>query len=268
MKTLTPKDIENMPYVDLLAMMGESNLPPGGFQGIRNLIDFNYIHSDSKVLHVGSSSGFLSREICRLTGCNIVGVDINGNMTRSAQKRVEDEGLSDRCKYINADICQYKTDDKYDVALTGGALAFILNQQKAVISMRDCVKPYGFVTICELFYHKEPPPGLRKKVSEIIGVDVPRYRVEHWDKLMDIADLVIWGRNCKAVRLPSSYEVGKYCTKMAEWVGNDWNSDSKEALKKRIFDYITIFTENMSYLSSVTISCRRIPQNSEPLLFI
>ena len=264
---ITAVQIQEMPYVDFLAMMGESNLPPGGFEGIRNLISYNHIHQDSTVLHVGSSAGFLSRELVRLTGCNVVGVDINKNMTESATARANRTGLSEKCKYINEDICRYLSTEKFDVALTGGSLAFVFNQEAAIDAMINNVKPYGFVSICELFYHETPPIELRKKVSEIIGVNVPEYSVDHWENLVNRKNLVIWKKSSDAVRLPSEIEKDLYCKRMTDWVGKDWSLEAKAALFKRITEYIDVFHKNMSYLSCFTVACRKLPEDHEPLLF-
>lgn len=264
----SPDEIMKMPYVELLALMGESNLPPGGFAGIRRLIKYNHIHSLSRVLHVGSSGGYLAREFARLTGCSVLGIDISQNMVNSANARAVAEGLHKKCTYICADARSYQTEEKFDVVLTGGALAFVQGQPQAINSMIAATKPYGFLTICELAYHKSPSAELRKKVAEIIGVEVPKYGQEHWLELMDSPELKKWKIIIKPESVPTDNEVYAYFHEMALWAGKNWHVESLTALENRLKECFLVFAENNRHLSSVFIACRKFPSNKEPMLFV
>ncbi len=262
-------EIENMSYVDLLAYMGESNLPPGGFAGISNLVDFCHIHERSRVLHVGSSAGFLSRELARITGCSVVGVDISEKMVESAKKNAADEGLANQCSYICKDICLYESNNPYDVVLTGGSMAFIRDHEKALDSMVSNVKPYGFVGLCELSYHKSPPEELRDRIASIICNDVPEYSLNYWSDLASShKGLHLWKTDMRPAGSASESNLDSYCTRMSEWAARGWSSAAKEALASRIRDYMKPFNENMAYLTAITLVYRFIPEENEPLLYI
>lgn len=264
----TVEMIGRMSYVDLLACMGESNLPPGGFSNIANLISFCHIHESSRVLHVGSSAGFLSRELSRITGCYVTGVDISENMVTSARANARAEGLSDKCTYVCSDICTYNSNEPYDVVLTGGSLAFVRNHQLAIRSMVNNVKPYGFVALCELAYHSSPPVELREQISSIIENHVPEYPLDYWSNLADSCnELRLWKSDERPVRKASMDELNQYCTRMSNWAASDWSSQAKEALAARILNYMEPFNENMGYLTAITLAYRYIPDSCEPLLY-
>ena len=263
-----PDEIRDLPYVDLLALMGESNLPPGGFAGIRRLIRYNHIHASSQVLHIGSSAGYLARELSRLTGCDVRGIDISQKMVDSANSRALAEGLQKKCVYECADVRTYHSKRKFDVVLTGGALAFVEGHNKAVKAMVAATKPYGFVTICELAYHTPPSDELRQKVTGIIGVEVPEYKQDYWLKLMEHPELLRWKTIIKPESVPRDDEVVAYCRKMAHWVGKDWSNDSLIALESRLKDIFLLFAANNRHLSSVFVASRKIPPEAEPMLFI
>ena len=263
------EQIQRLSYVDLLAFMGESNLPPGGFSNIANLIDFCHIHESSRVLHVGSSAGFLSREIARITGAHVVGVDINPNMVKSAQANAEREGLASLCSYACSDICAYRSDEPFDVVLTGGSLAFVRDHASAIRSMVANAKPYGFVALCELFYRESPSPALRERVASIIGNQVPEYRQDYWTDLAESCkELCPWKRDIRPVRRATDDELKAYCAQMAEWASGNWSDEAKAALAARILEYMEPFNENMGYLSAITLAYRHIPTSHEPLLYI
>ncbi len=263
------EQILHFSYVDLLAFMGESNLPPGGFSNIANLIDFCHIHESSRVLHVGSSAGFLSREIARITGAQVVGVDINPNMVASAQANAEREGLADRCSYTCSDICTYRSAEPFDIVLTGGSLAFVHDHASAIRSMVANAKPYGFVALCELFYRESPSPELRERVASIIGNQVPEYDRNYWIELAESCkELRPWKSDSRPVRKATDDELKTYCALMAEWASGNWSDGAKAALAARILEYMEPFNENMGYLSATTLAYRHIPTSQEPLLYI
>jgi len=63
----TSEEIIGAPYVDLLAMLGESNLPPGGLPTVRDLAHNLHLRPGIKALHAGCNTGFLSSELARRT---------------------------------------------------------------------------------------------------------------------------------------------------------------------------------------------------------
>ena len=264
----TASQIDALPYVELLALMGESNLPPGGFAGVRGLITSCQLRAGLRVLHVGSSGGFLSRELARLTGCSVLGIDISPNMVSAARRRAGVEGLEDVCKYQIADARTFVAERRFDVALTGGALAFVDGQAEAVASMVGTVKPYGFVALCELSYHARIESALRQRVSGIIGVPVPEYSMHHWSDLLDRADLVPWEYTVAPARVPSQREVKTYCRRMASWASAGWSPEATDALERRLNACFSVFAENLEYMSSVLAVARYVPAFHEPLLFV
>jgi 2-polyprenyl-3-methyl-5-hydroxy-6-metoxy-1,4-benzoquinol methylase len=85
--------IDTLPYVRLLALLSESNRPPGGIDTVRRLVAVTHLRPGADVLHAGCSAGFLSRELARRSGCQVLGIDISPDMAASANARAREEGL-------------------------------------------------------------------------------------------------------------------------------------------------------------------------------
>lgn len=82
----TPEQIEKMNYTDLMAFLEEVNRPPGGKDSVRTLIQNCFLNTTSKVLDIGCNTGYISFEIAHIARCKVMGVDINENMIKKAEK--------------------------------------------------------------------------------------------------------------------------------------------------------------------------------------
>jgi ubiquinone/menaquinone biosynthesis C-methylase UbiE len=265
----TAQQITEMPYVKLLAYIKESNRPPGGYDSIRRLIQGCHLGPHLSVLHAGCNAGFLSREIARLSGCRVVGIDLSSEMVQAATSRAAEEGLTERVHFEKQDMrCMNFEDESYDVTLSGGALAFVENQEAAIEEWVRVTRSHGLIADVELFYRNSPPVELRKKVAEIIDVDVPEYREEHWHHIFNHELLVQYDLHHSDMIIPSADEVEKYCCAMVENRTSDWNKEAKVALLDRLKKIVGVFNENLSYMSYMVMVFRRLPLNYEPFLYV
>lgn len=264
----THADVHALPYVELLALLGESNLPPGGLRTVRSLAQECFLRPGIRALHVGSSGGYLSRELARLSGCNVLGIDISKSMVRLASARAHAEGLADLVSYEHRDARGFTPDGPlFDVALTGGSLAFVQGQEHAIMSMIDSVKTRGFVAISELTYRSDPGQALRDQIAEIIGVPIPHYEPDHWDRLFARPELQVCYRHEAPVRVPAEAEVSAYCARMVEWSASEWPSGARRALSARLEECFFAFAANLEHMNSVLLVASRLGDNDEPLLF-
>lgn len=268
MTTVTPEEVRSWPYVKLLAMLGESNLPPGGMDTVRRLILDCHLRSDVSVLHAGCNAGFLSREIARRSGCNIIGIDISSDMVEAARKRMVTEGLDDILSYECQDMRSMSfVDNAFDVVLSGGALAFVDGHTRAIQEWVRVTRPYGLLADAEFYYHTEPPTSLLQKVSEVIEVEVPCYPRSYWFKVFEHALLQPYCVFDAEAGARSTAEIKEYCQRMVDYAATDWTDPAKEVLIERLIDIFHVFNENMKYLSYSMLIFRRMNTGDEPSLY-
>src|SRR3954471_14655777 len=74
-------------YVDLLSAVGETNRCPGGKRTLLRIARRLGIGPHTRVLEIGSNTGFTSIELVKLTGCTAVGVDVNPAAVAEAELR-------------------------------------------------------------------------------------------------------------------------------------------------------------------------------------
>ena len=119
----TVDDVRRLPYVELLALIAESNMPPGGMDSVRRLALNCHLRPENSVLHAGCNTGFLAREMARLSGCHVTGVDVSQAMVDRAEAM---SGVGNRVKFVKQDMTNMDLPDQsFDVTMSGGALAFV-----------------------------------------------------------------------------------------------------------------------------------------------
>jgi len=264
----TSDEVSSLPYVELLALLGESNRPPGGIDTVRRLVVNCHLRPGVSVLHVGCSAGFLSRELARRSGCNVLGIDLSSSMVKAATRHAAQEGLSALVRYEQHDMRRLQMGDQlFDVVISGGALAFVEGQRQAVEEWVRVARPYGLIADAELYYRQPPPAQILARVSGAIGVAVPKYDREHWRSVFDNELLEPYYSHEDAVLTRSNPEVRRYCERMVEYSAGAWPPASKVALMDRLMDLFNLFNENLKYMNYWIFAYRRLPQGSEPSLF-
>jgi ubiquinone/menaquinone biosynthesis C-methylase UbiE len=267
--TLTADQVRQTSYVELLAMLGESNLPPGGLDTVRALAHNLHLRPGLQTLHAGCNAGFLSREMARRTGVNVVGVDISPAMAEAANVRAKEEDLHPLVRHECQDVRDLDfADETFDVVFSGGALAFVRGHEQAVAEMIRVTKNFGLIGDTQLYYTAEPPAGLLERVSEIIEVPVPRYTRQYWVDLYR-TDLLqpYWREDAEAGDVDSE-AVDDYCLLMVRRQAASWAESAQEALFERLLHVFGTFNENMKYLRCTNYVYRRVRADSEPALFL
>lgn len=264
---LTGDEVRGTRYVDLLAALGESNLPPGGLTTVRQLALNIHLRPGQRALHAGCNAGFLSREIARRTGCSVLGVDISQEMVDAGNLRARQEGLADLVKHECHDIRSTALPDgEFDVVFSGGALAFVVGHSAAVDEMVRLTRPHGLLADAQLYYRDQPPQSVLDAVSDVIEVPVPVYTREYWLQLYAEQPLREWFRRDAAAGCRTDAEVDDYCVQMVALRAGNWGESARDALLERLQHIFRTFNENMKYLSSTAYVYRR-EDTAEPVLF-
>ena len=98
---ITSEDISKMDYNQLIGLVKETNRPPGGRRTLFEIINRTCIDRESRVLEIGTSTGFTAIELSKLVKCKIISIDINEMSLKEAQDRAFKEGF-DNIKFIRA----------------------------------------------------------------------------------------------------------------------------------------------------------------------
>jgi len=266
MAKITSQKIEQMSYVDLMAFLDEVNRPPGGKDSVRILVQNCFINKDSKVLDVGCNTGCVSFEIAHLVKCSVVGVDINKNMIKAAEKIRKGDNFGRFVKFKVADTMNLPfRKETFDMVVSGGSTVFINDKIKALQEYKRVIKQWGFVADINFFYKKRPPAPLLKKLDSILEIKIGAWGINYWVDLYEKAGLEKYFIHVGQIQPVSRQVVKNYCSVMANERQLPRNVELK--LKEKLLKIMSVFNENHKYLGYGVFILRKRPEKEQISLF-
>ena len=270
-KQYTKKEILDMGYVDFLALINETNRPPGGKDSVRRLAINSFVNFKSSVLHSGCNTGYCSFEISHLTKCKVKAIDINKNMVGSARKKLKAEPSVYRNNISfqvgNAHKLEFRT-NSFDLVFSGGSTAFMQDPSQVVKEYKRVCKPYGFVGDTCMFYKKRPPLSLLKKINKELNIEIKPWDKKYWLSLYTNEDLELYYDYTDNMPYdPGEKEVLSYCETMVEDSFSDQSKEIIELAIKKFFGYMSLFNENHQYIAYSVLLFRKDVSKEQIALF-
>ena len=266
MNKLTVEKIEEIPYVQFMALLDEVNRPPGGKMSVKLSVQNSFINDKSKVLDIGCNTGFCTFEISHLTKAKVTGIDISAEMIEASKRYQSKDPLGNLVNFMVADGMKIPFEkETFNVAFSGGSTAFIDDKQKAINEYTRVVKQWGFVIDINFFYRKTPPASLLNELNSLMGINIQPWDLNYWLDLYKNCGLEQYYLFTEKVKLVSKEQVKLYCKTLAK--DKSYPSDVESAIYKRLTRIMTLFNKNHSYLSYGIFINRKRPDTEQISLF-
>lgn len=258
--------IRRMPYVDLMAFIGEINRPPGGKDSVRQLVQNCFINENSKVLDVGCNTGYCSFEVCHLAKCHVMGIDISPEMIHAAKEFKKSDPMGNLVEFEVADGIKIPfTQNSFDVVLSGGSTAFIDNKQAAIKEYKRVLKPWGFLADINFFYARPVPKKVINDLNALMGIKIQKWDENYWLELYETCGLEKYFIYKNVAEAVIDKEIKEYCLKMVE--SKNLGKDSKKVLFERLLPIMRLFNKNNKYLNYGVFIFRKRPTEDQITLF-
>jgi len=247
LKDITPKDIEEMDYNKLIGLTKETNRLPGGRKTVFEIASRTFLNKESKVLEIGTSTGFTAIELSKLVQCRITSIDINEMSLKEAEIRALNEGFSN-IKFLKADVNNLPfSNGEFDVVIIGNVLSLMSNKEKSFNECRRVCNKNGFIVSVPMFYMEKPSDELVKNVSEAIHVNITPLYKNDWDKFFDMPELEIYfSESYKFDYIPNNI-IEDFVINILNRVHlKDLNEESFNILRKKYTSYMHLFRDNLS----------------------
>jgi 2-polyprenyl-3-methyl-5-hydroxy-6-metoxy-1,4-benzoquinol methylase len=92
---------------------------------------------DRSFLDVGCGNGLYSFDLVRKGARRVLGLDISEVMIGLCKEASEKENLTDRCEFIQTDLLEYKSNEKFDVSFGIGLFDYIKDPSPVLKKMRE-----------------------------------------------------------------------------------------------------------------------------------
>jgi ubiquinone/menaquinone biosynthesis C-methylase UbiE len=99
------------------------------------------------ILDIGCGSGVPTIELAKLSNGEIIGIDINQSLLDTLNRRIKEEGLSNRVKTMKRSLLDIDFPDKsFDIIWAEGSI-WIIGFEKGLKEWRRLLKPNGFLVV-------------------------------------------------------------------------------------------------------------------------
>jgi ubiquinone/menaquinone biosynthesis C-methylase UbiE len=259
---------ERLPYVSTLAAVQEVNRCPGGKHTIGRIAQRLNIGPHSRVLEIGSNTGFTTFELTKLTGCRVSGIDIDPHVVAEAQRAAVTLGqeIADRVDFrVGSAASLPFDDDAFDAVICGGANTFIADRQAAFGEYQRVLRRYGFLSITNLYYHSEPPIDLQDRLADVLGFRVPPFGLKDWLQELMYAAWEFYDLSTSELTARPEWVVDAYVDSLQI---DPPGEPTETNLSRQWRHAMHTFNDNHRYLSFLELTLRQDTTMEQPELFL
>jgi ubiquinone/menaquinone biosynthesis C-methylase UbiE len=140
-----------------------------------------------RILDIGCGSGVSTLELARLTGGEIIGLDIDQDALNRLDNKIKKAGFSDRLKTLNCSLLDMEfPDESFDIVWSEGSI-FVLGFGKGLQEWRRLIKPGGYLVVHDEMGNVEKKlEQISKSGYELLGnftLDTDVWRDEYFAPL-------------------------------------------------------------------------------------
>lgn len=273
MDNLSKKYIQALSYTDFISFIKETNRCPGGKASIREITQNSFLGPESKILDIGSNTGFNSLEFAHITKSKVFGIDISESCVNEAKNLLNNdiEEVKSRVNFRVGSAYDIPFGDEYfDLVMAGGATSFMDDKNKAVSEYFRVLKPWGFLATTQLFYNTKPPQSVLDAVSEVIGIQIKYMDKSEWLDILNAHNThELYYFKEYAFESRSKSDVEKYVSLFIEkpHIVN-LDNEVKQEIHDKWFGYMETFSKNNEYLSYFIALFRKNVYPEEKEFFI
>jgi len=132
-------------------------------------------------LDVGCGNALYSLELARKGAAKVIGIDIAEVMIDLCRKSSEEQGLADRCTFIQTDLLEYTPDSKIDVSFGIGLFDYIRDPLPVLRRMCEVSSDKAIMSFPRLYTWRAP---VRKVRLSAKGCDVFFYSAARINRLL------------------------------------------------------------------------------------
>jgi len=170
MEKITPEKVQNMSYTDFVGFINQWNVLPGSFNTLSRWKIFSNLNQNSKILEIGCTTGFSSRELALMSNCSGKAFDISESSIKAAIENKNKYSPNIKIDYFVEDGYKFKIEEKFTHIIIGASLKFFPKPEKMLKICIDHLEDGGFI-LASPFYIKSPiPESLISEFKEVFGI--------------------------------------------------------------------------------------------------
>jgi ubiquinone/menaquinone biosynthesis C-methylase UbiE len=244
-------------YLFSVVKSGQVNTPPGSYLTVKEWARNSFISSQSTLLEIGCSTGFISIEMARYTGATSMGIDLHKGSIEAARQNV-DRYVANKVSFQQGNAGQLSFENNFfSHVVISGHLPFIEPEQRRehIVEALRVLRPWGYMLTALYYYHAPPPQDLLDAFNAKIGTRLSSGGDKtYWTRLFDELPLTLEYEADYEVLQGDEARTRQYIKQMHSETKNDWR------------EYLRLFNENGRFLSYFVRVYRKIPSEQNLML--
>ncbi len=232
----SPEEIKEMSYTDFVGYINQWNVPPGAYDTVNRWRIFSDLNEDSRILEVGCTTGFSSRELSIMSGCKGLGFDLSSPAIEAANKNLNKYTPDSEIEYLVEDGYEFNSNEKFSHIVIGASLGFFPKPEKMLNICLKNLERRGYV-LASPFFIKEPiPESLILEFEEVF--DIKPTTKSYKDVMKKFRGLEIIYEQKKELNKETEEELKHYCKSTADRVSEEKDIDEenvKRAIEERLY---------------------------------
>lgn len=170
MKILNREAVFSLSYTDFVALVNQTNVPPGSYSTLTRWIKNSDIDETSRIVEFASTTGFSILNIAQRTGSTGLGIDISERSVERSKTNAKDMGLSGRISFEHYDATQYPLDNGFTHVIFGAALQFFPSPPDMLKHSLQAFKKEGKILVCPFYVERPVPDSILRDAESVFGI--------------------------------------------------------------------------------------------------
>lgn len=158
------------------------------------VLDYASRRKPRSVIDVGCGAGRFAVPLA-VGGASVTGLDFADEMVLLAERRAEAAGVGDRCRFLRADFLEWKTDERFDLALAMGVFDYVSDPGPLLAKMAEVTDGSVLASFPRRFHPLVPLRKIRlgragvpvffytrRDVETLAGPHLPRFEVRRFGR--------------------------------------------------------------------------------------
>jgi len=260
-----------MDYSTFVGFIRERNRPSGGVRTVQEVAIQARLTERSRILEIGSNTGFTSVNLALLAGASVTGVDINPDSVLEATAYASLHSVGDRVGFQLGDARGLDfPDGVFDAVWVSNVVSFVSDKLAMLKEVNRVLAPGGTLIAVPIYYRTEPPAPIVEEVSKAISAPVDVMAKSDWRDFFESPDsLELYYESDYVYERRTEADLDDYCdTLMANEHLHSYDQPTRAEIRSRLHYFMSLFNENLSYAGfSILLFQKRVARD-ETELFI
>lgn len=228
---------QDFSYFDAQASWGVTK-HMGGMEATDELAALCQIAEGHSILEVGCGTGVTACHLAKRYGCQVIGVDLSGEIVRWALRRARRKGIEHRVDFRTADAQNLPFEEhRFDAVLCESVTSFPQDKQRAVNEYVRVTKPGGYVGLNEGTWIQDSPSSELVEYVARTMAKASFLSADGWKALLEAAGL------CDI--LVRTYKISPFSQRLNEMRGLDFQ-DRLDRLRG-VKDFVLLYVRNANF---------------------